>query len=178
MAIKDWPKLLRQSLKHLKPGGWMELQEMNHYPELLDHSDLQLSHPLANYWHLIHGALAALGVNIHSTKLLLDMMKEAGFLNVQQRIYYVPIGDWHTNPDLKKAGHYWKEVLVQGLEPISIGTLTRGLNWTKQEVDEMLVPVKHAYSNDCPIICMPMHCVYGQKAESGKRKAADISKED
>lgn len=173
MAIKDWPRLLQQALLHLKPGGWMELQEVHHFPEFLDGSNLQLPHEIAKYWTLVYEALGVLGVDFHVTKFLAGMMTEAGFVNVQQRIYYVPLGDWHPQADLKEAGRYWKDVLVQGLEPIATGTLTRGLNWTKEAVDEMIVPVRHAYFNNCPKVCMPVHCIYGQKAESRKRKASD-----
>ncbi|PVH70002.1 S-adenosyl-L-methionine-dependent methyltransferase [Cadophora sp. DSE1049] len=48
MAIRDWLKLMRRALRHLKPGGWMEMQEIHYYPYCHDGSILP-NHPVAQY---------------------------------------------------------------------------------------------------------------------------------
>ncbi len=150
---------------HLKPGGYLELQEMLHYPYTDDHS-MSPDHPVAEFWRLIAEALSALGVNFHSTLVLPDMMREAGFINVETRILNAPIGPWAKNEVLKLVGLFWRTILMDGLEPIALGPLTRGLGWSKEEVFVFLVRVRIAYNalkRDRVHAYMPCYIITGQK---------------
>ena len=167
MAIKDWPQLMRRCLEHLKPGGWLELQEIHHYPQCHDGS-MPPNHPVAQYWNLIFEALAVLGVNFNGTMVLADMMREAGFVNVETRIFHVPIGTWPSNKVLKMVGLYWRTILINGLQPIAMGPLTRGLKWTREQVDAWLVQVRDAYMDGWCHSHMPLYIICGQKPEEGK----------
>lgn len=152
--------------RHLKPGGWFELQEIHHYPQCHDGS-MPENHPVAQYWGLIIQALAALGVNFNATLLLEDMMRQAGFVNVETRIFHVPIGTWPKNRILKQVGLYWRTILIDGLSPIALGPMTRGLKWTKEQVDVWLMEVKKAYMEDWVHSHMPLYIITGQKPEEG-----------
>jgi SAM-dependent methyltransferase len=166
MGIKDWPKLLRKTLEHLKPGGWLELQEIYHYPQCHD-GTMPPEHPVARFWGLIVQALAALGVNFEATILLAEMMKEAGFVNVSTRIFHIPIGTWPRNKVLKLVGLYWRTILIDGLEPIALGPFTRGLGWSRSQVDGFLEEVRTAYLDASSHSHMPLYVVCGQKPEVG-----------
>ncbi|TAQ85201.1 hypothetical protein B7494_g6477 [Chlorociboria aeruginascens] len=134
MAIKNWPELMKRVLDHVKPGGWFELQEMHHQPQCHDGS-MPPDHAVAKYWALITEALGALGVDFNATLRLADMMREAGFVNITTRIFHVPIGVWPKNKVLKMVGLYWRTILIDGLQPIALGPMTRGLKWSKEEVE-------------------------------------------
>jgi len=180
MAIRDWPKLMRRIYEyvyvqhsdlevqeliyhsHLKPGGWFESQEIHHYPQSHDGS-MPFNHPVAEYWSNIIAGLAALGVDFNATLLLADMMREAGFVNVSTRIFHVPIGVWPKNNVLKMVGLYWRSILIEGLEPIALGPMTRGLGWRKEEIDVWLVEVRKAYMDTNVHSHMPLYIVCGQK---------------
>ncbi|KAH7390346.1 methyltransferase domain-containing protein [Cadophora sp. MPI-SDFR-AT-0126] len=166
MAIRDWPLLMKRALEHLKPGGWMEMQEIHHHPYCHDGS-MPPNHPVSEYWTLIHDALANLGVNFNATLLLENMMREAGFVNVSTRIFHVPIGTWPKNKVLKLVGLYWRTVLMDGLQPIALGPLTRGLKWTKEQVEVWLIEVRKAYMDAWVHSHMPLHIICGQKPDDG-----------
>ncbi|KAG4422174.1 hypothetical protein IFR04_004680 [Cadophora malorum] len=166
MAIRDWPLLMKRALEHLKPGGWMEMQEIHHHPYCHDGS-MPPDHPVAQYWVLIHDALANLGVNFNATLLLENMMREAGFVNVSTRIFHVPIGTWPKNKVLKLVGLYWRTVLMDGLQPIALGPLTRGLKWSKEQVEVWLIEVRKAYMDAWVHSHMPLHIICGQKPDDG-----------
>jgi hypothetical protein len=123
------------------------------------------NHPVTQYWAYINEGLAALGVNFNATLLLADMMREAGFVNVTTRIFHVPIGVWPKNKVLKTVGLYWRTILIDGLEPIALGPMTRGLKWKKEEVDVWLVEVRKAYMDGWVHSHMPLHIICGQKPE-------------
>lgn len=167
MAIRNWPLLMSRVLDHLKPGGWFELQEIHHYPQCHDGS-MPPSYAIAQYWGLIIEALGNLGVNFNATLLLEDMMRSAGFVNVSTRIFHVPIGLWPKNKVLKMVGLYWRTILIDGLEPIALGPLTRGLKWTKEQVDVWLVEVRKAYMEGGVHSHMPCYVICGQKPEVGR----------
>ncbi|KAK2624875.1 hypothetical protein QTJ16_006068 [Diplocarpon rosae] len=164
MAIRNWPLLMKRALEHLKPGGWLELQEIHHYPYCHDGS-MPASHPVAQYWGLVISALANLGVDFNATLLLEDMMRDAGFVNVSTRIFHVPIGLWPKNKVLKTVGMYWRTILVDGLQPIALGPLTRGLGWSREQVEVWLVECRKAYYDSWCHSHMPLHIICGQKPE-------------
>jgi hypothetical protein len=124
-------------------------------------------HAVAQYWSYIIQGLGALGVNFNATLLLADVMREAGFVNVTTRVFHVPIGIWPKNKVLKLVGLFWRTVLIDGLDPIATGPMTRGLGWTKEEVDVWLVQVRKAYMDGWVHSHMPLHIICGQKPEEG-----------
>jgi len=124
-------------------------------------------HPVAQYWGLVIEALANLGVNFNATLLLEGIMREAGFVNVSTRIFHVPIGLWPKNKVLKLVGLYWRTILIDGLQPIALGPLTRGLKWTKEQVEVWLIEVRKAYMEGWVHSHMPLHIICGQKPEDG-----------
>ncbi|TVY35701.1 Secondary metabolism regulator [Lachnellula subtilissima] len=164
MAIKDWPKLMRRVYEHLKPGGWFELQEIHHYPYCHDGS-MPPTYKVTEFWTNIIAALGRLGVNFNATLLLADMMREAGFTNVTTRIFHVPIGTWPRNKVLKMVGLYWRTILIDGLQPIALGPMTRGLGWSREQVEVWLVEVRKAYMDGSVHSHMPLHIICGQKPE-------------
>lgn len=125
------------------------------------------NHPVAQFWGLIAQALGALGVNFNATLLLEDMMRQAGFVNVATRIFHVPIGTWPKNRILKEVGLYWRTILIDGLLPIALGPMTRGLKWTKEQVDLWLIEVQKAYMEGWVHSHMPLYIITGQKPEEG-----------
>jgi hypothetical protein len=184
MAVKNWPKLLKQALEyaslpppwnvrqcanegknsHLKPGGWYEMQEIHHYPQCHDGS-MPVDHPVAQFWSYVHQGLAALNVNFGAVLHLEDKMREAGFVNISVRVFHVPIGVWPKNRLLKTVGLYWREILLLGVEPIALGPFTRGLKWTREQVEVFLVQVRHSYGDSWCHSHMPLYIICGQKPD-------------
>lgn len=162
MAIKDWPLLMRRAFDHLKPGGWIELQEIHHYPQC-DDGSMPANHEVAQFWKVINEGLAALGINFNAAHLLEEMLRDAGFINITCKILHVPIGTWPKNSILKLVGLYWRTILIDGLQPIALGPLTRGLKWSKEQVDVSLIDVRKAYMDSRVHSHMPLYIVWGQK---------------
>ncbi|KAK9440384.1 Methyltransferase type 12 [Metarhizium brunneum] len=166
MAIKQWDRLYRRAFEHVKPGGWMEMQEIHHRPRSAGvDGTVPPDHPVAKFWTLVTEGLAALGVDldISSGGVLAGKMQEAGFTNVTERVFHVPIGTWPKNKVLKTVGLYWRTILLDGLQAIALGPLTRGLHWTRDEVELFLMDVRRAYHDNSALMYMPLHIIYAQK---------------
>ena len=123
-------------------------------------------HLVATYWGLINEALNALGANLNATLLLADMMRDTGFANVSTRIFHIPIGLWPRNKVLKLVGLYWRTILIDGAAPIALGPLTRGLKWSREQVELWLVDVRKAYMDASVHSHMPLYIICGQKPEN------------
>jgi hypothetical protein len=120
-------------------------------------------HPVREFWDNVTAGLAALKVNFDATLDLADMLRAAGFTNVTTRIFQVPIGPWAKNRVLKLVGLYWRTILMDGLQPIALGPLTRGLGWTREQVEVWLVGVRNAYLETGVHAHMPLHIICAQK---------------
>ncbi|KAI2469739.1 S-adenosyl-L-methionine-dependent methyltransferase [Annulohypoxylon bovei var. microspora] len=166
MAIKDWNKLLRTSYEHLKPGGWVELQEIHHFP-MSSNNTLAKDHPISQYWEFVDEGLENLGVNLRFSEegRIATMMRQCGYVNVTERIFHIPIGTWPKNKTLKSVGLYWKTILLDGIQAIALGPMTRGLLWRREQVEALLVSVRKGYHDNSLLLYMPLVCVYGQRPE-------------
>ncbi|KAL0937798.1 methyltransferase domain-containing protein [Colletotrichum truncatum] len=164
MAIKDWKRLLERSLEHLKPGGWVELQEIHLFP-LSANNSLPATHPVAEYWGLVGKGLLNLGIDLEMAAgdKLPNLMREAGFVNVTERLFHVPIGTWPRNRVLKTVGMYFRTVLLDGLQAIALGPFTRGLRWSVEQTELFLVDVRKAYHDNSVLMYMPFRVMYAQK---------------
>jgi hypothetical protein len=140
----------------------MECQEVKHYPECED-GTMAPDNPMALYWGHVPNGLLNLGIDFLITPQLSQMMRDAGFVDVTERIFYTPIGPWPRNRALREVGLYWRAVLMEGLEAIALGPLTRGLGWRKEEIEVFLVSVRKAYLDRSTHAFMPFYIVYGRK---------------
>ncbi|KAL7795899.1 S-adenosyl-L-methionine-dependent methyltransferase [Trichoderma ceciliae] len=168
MAVRDWMKLFRRAIEHLKIGGWIELQEIHHTPRsaLPDgNGEMPPDHPVARFWKHVTDGLAVLGIDLNAASegKLADMMQRAGFTNVTERVLHVPIGTWPKNKILKTVGLYWRTILLDGLQAIALGPLTRGLGWNREQVELLLIEVRRAYFDNSLLMYMPFHVIYAQR---------------
>lgn len=155
---------------HLKPGGWVELQEIDHKPRSA-HADgsVPAHHPVARFWAHVNEGLMALGIDLDTagSGLPAQMMRDAGFTSVTERVFHVPIGTWPKNKVLKTVGLYWRTILLDGLQAIALGPLIRGLQWNREQVEMFLMEVRRAYGDNSALMYMPLHIIYAQKPDNG-----------
>lgn len=59
------------------------------------------------------------GKKIDTEETLRSKIEAAGFTNIHEKVYKVPIGEWTKNPLLKEAGKYEKMQILEGLEGVS-----------------------------------------------------------
>ena len=57
-----------------------------------------------------------MGKNINTFDTIKASIEAAGFVNVQEKLYKAPVGDWTTNPLLKEVGRYHKHQVMEGME--------------------------------------------------------------
>lgn len=87
-GIADWEKLFQQIYDHLRPGGWVELQE---YEAWIHSDDGTLEQaPTVMDWQLkLDDASRRFGKHFNVAGTLKQKMVDAGFVNVRDDVFKV-----------------------------------------------------------------------------------------
>lgn len=104
-AIRDWPKLIRQSLEHLRPGGYMEIAgtvpligcDDGTFPENTAYAQL------SKIYFEIGDAMGATAMAPTHWK---RQMEEIGFEDVRENIFKIPTNPWPKDKRLKNIGAF------------------------------------------------------------------------
>ncbi|CAO3671393.1 hypothetical protein G6F70_005911 [Rhizopus microsporus] len=99
-----WPSLMSELKRIAKPGAYIEFMEYNF--------DVRNPGPvleLVNEWYKI--ASSSVGVHPSEVKRLKDFMIKAGFVDVQEKIIKIPIGEWPEDEAQRENGFLYKQVI-------------------------------------------------------------------
>ncbi|KAI9734341.1 MAG: hypothetical protein M1834_002447 [Cirrosporium novae-zelandiae] len=143
-AIRDWKRYCQQAYDNLKPGGWIELQEVEH--PFYAHTDNTAppTNALINWSQKMYEAALQVGIDLSYPSHLEPALTSAGFTNITHEVHIGPWGTWHPDFGLKKLGYLLAKDLEQGLSGLCMGLFTRNLGWTMGEVEAYLVSVRGA----------------------------------
>jgi len=161
-SIKDWPVLYSEIYKHLKPGGWVEIQEYETW--------CQPNEPEAGYpkymleWQTgVNLASEKFGKKLNVARDHKDNMLAAGFVGVEDILHKVPIGPWPKDPKAKEIGRYELAHMLDAVEPFALALFTRALGWSRAEIEVLGAGVRADFMNPRNHLFSYFHCVYGQK---------------
>jgi hypothetical protein len=115
------------------------------------------------FLQLVTEGLAVFGVNLLAVSENAQRLRDAGFVNVEEKVFKVPVGTWPKNKTMKMIGLYMRSVIYDGLQGISLGPLIRGLKWSPEDVELFLVGVRKSLMDITTHSYLPFHVVYGQK---------------
>lgn len=89
-SIADWPRLFRQCMDHLKPGGWIEVLDFEAWGST-DDDTLPVNSSYNRWQHELSNASYQTGRIMNVAPLIKDMIVNAGFQGVHEDIYKVRI---------------------------------------------------------------------------------------
>lgn len=101
-AIVDWPKLMRQVYDATEPGGWAEFQDfdLRYYSE---DGSLKEGHKVQQWITTLLKAAEDFGRDPSPGAKLEGYMRDAGFEDVHQEKYRMPIGPWPKDKHLVRS---------------------------------------------------------------------------
>ncbi|KAH8703832.1 S-adenosyl-L-methionine-dependent methyltransferase [Talaromyces proteolyticus] len=164
-SIRDWGKLFSQTLHCLRPGGWMEIQEYETVATS-DDGTFDLATNFKQWQEKLNEASQMFGKSFMDCSKHKGRLEEAGFVNVTDDVYKVPMGTWPKDKKMKEIGRFQLYQMLEAIEPFSLAVFTRVLKWTPEETRELIDKVKADLCNPKVHMYSRFHFIYGQKPES------------
>ncbi|PGH17407.1 hypothetical protein AJ80_04863 [Polytolypa hystricis UAMH7299] len=163
-GIADWDALYGQVYESLKPGGWVEIQEVEGWVQSEDGTENRA--PTVMEWQeRINEASDKFGKRYNIAAEQKQRMIDAGFVDVKDDVFKVPIFPWPKNHRLKIIGKYYHEQLVDGIEAYSAELFSRVFSMTEVELQVWVAKVVDELTNSGAHLYVDFHFVYGRKPE-------------
>ena len=99
-SIGDWPRMLEQALRVVRPGGYIELSEFE-METFSDDNTMADDNPTKIYFNHLNRALAAVGRPGVTQASLKKLLEDAGFVDVKLVQEKQPIGQWPKSKKYK-----------------------------------------------------------------------------
>jgi hypothetical protein len=87
-SISDWPRLVQQSYEHIKPGGWIEIQEFE-FTLKSDDDSMRLAPNLVEYIKKIHEASKIFKKPMNIAESHKQRLLDMGFEDVRDDVFKV-----------------------------------------------------------------------------------------
>ncbi|KAI9838376.1 MAG: hypothetical protein M1819_005644 [Sarea resinae] len=140
-SILDWPRLARQCYENLNPDGWVEFQDFD-LEVFSEDGSIPADNKVVEFYRLLLEACDKINRTASPGRHIKKWVEDAGFQNVQERVYKVPLGPWPKDPELKQIGSLNMLQFLDGLEAFSSATFTHVLGWSIEEVQVFLAQVR------------------------------------
>ncbi|UPK96997.1 hypothetical protein LCI18_007932 [Fusarium solani-melongenae] len=166
-SIRDRPLLWERIYQHLKPGGYVEVQEF-HYIAACDDNSCDGPYAWRDFIRYLQEGMAALGTDIHGIQYVEGELSEAGFEGVTRKNFKCPVGPWPKKARLQECGHVLRDVIMWGLVGLSRRPFRDGLKWTMIQIEMFLIEVRKALTEEVNGLpkhhtYYPFHSIYARK---------------
>lgn len=101
---RDLGALVAKMLAHLRPGGWVEIQDGR--PEFLAFDGSHAGAAMARWVAATAEGLRRLRLDPGAVTKCAAVLGAAGFADVHERILPVPVGSWALDPKYKRVGRF------------------------------------------------------------------------
>jgi len=168
-SFADWKTYTQNAYDNLNPGGWVEMVDCL-FPIQADDESLHADHTIMKWANLLVEGSEKLGRSLTDAKQHKQRLLEAGFINVEEKMFKWPTNTWPKDRKHKEVGLWTLANIDGGLEGLSMALLTRGCGWSKEEVLAFLAGVRRDMRNPRIHAYWPIVVVYGQKPTDGATK--------
>jgi hypothetical protein len=149
--------------RSLKPGGWLELQEIHYFPQFMNGPPK----PLANFYSTIADGFNELNIDLRITPSLAEKVHEAGYVNIREEVFFIPISSDTQNEADNECGRWLKDIILDGLSGYSLRPLIRGLRWHRNEVEAWLTGPRQCLMGELKNTFVQMHVICAQRRQDG-----------
>ncbi|KAM0543846.1 hypothetical protein ACHAPJ_012083 [Fusarium lateritium] len=142
-SIADWPALIDQLYYHLRPGGWIELQDIS--IRLYSEDDtLEPDNPLVRLMDSLKDVHDKIGCMLDAAPQFEGWVREAGFECIKDQRFRFPVGTWPKDSNLKKIGACLRNNFTCGIDAFTVKPLVDHLGWSQEEVEVLTAEVRKA----------------------------------
>lgn len=161
-CFSDFREIIAKAYQNLKPGGWMESQDL--MPTVYcDDGTMGPNYTYAEWVQTQDKAAMNIGQPLRIANKLKRWYEQAGFVDVHEEVFKLPINSWPKDPQFKMLGRFNETNYLDGVQAWSLQLFTRGLNWTKDEIEVYLVHVRKSISDRSVHGYNKIYVVWGRK---------------
>ncbi|KAK8011077.1 methyltransferase domain-containing protein [Apiospora arundinis] len=155
--------LLAKILANLRPGGWVEIEDMQ-TQFFSDDARVPPENGCAYAAQVFNKSQKEkFGFDLDTAWNMPEALREAGFVNVRQVMYKTPVGPWPDHPRGKWIGYLLQSALRQVMEPLSLRPL-QALGLSQSDISAIVHDFERDVSDTSLHMWMPMTITIGQKA--------------
>ncbi|KAI5820500.1 S-adenosyl-L-methionine-dependent methyltransferase [Pyronema omphalodes] len=166
-AIASWPSVMSSMYTCCKPGGYVELAELE-CRAYSDDNTLAPDDKFGHFMNLLCEAMTKLGRPHASAEALVQRLEEAGFVDVQAVSVKQPFGPWPKDAHRKRIGALTMMMCESGCEAYGMAPFTRVLGMEKDEAAKVCREAVEAIRNRGTHVYSYYHVAYGRKPENSE----------
>ncbi|KAK2593242.1 hypothetical protein QQS21_009041 [Conoideocrella luteorostrata] len=166
-CFADFKAIVQQAFDNLEPGGLFESVDLM----AVWHSDdgsLDANGAFASWFKNINVASEAIERPLSVASKLKGWYEEVGFVDVQEKVYKIPLNGWPEDPHMREIGNEWQSNLLDGLSGFTLGLFSRVLGYTEEEIQLTLMNVRKEIQDTTVHAYEPLYVVWGRKPSSSK----------
>ncbi|KAK0757271.1 hypothetical protein N5P37_009990 [Trichoderma harzianum] len=160
-VMKSPVGLLKQAYDHMKPGGWVELQDVDGDVHS-DDNTIPDDWPLKKFTEYMLEAFAKFGTNAHAAVFGRQYLAEAGFVNIQHNYIKLPYGTWPKDKVKRLVGMYYRTACEDFFPAVGAIHFPM-LGWEKAEMEIFFMQCRQAMRDPKVHAYGKMHFWSGQK---------------
>lgn len=163
-AVRDWPRLIGQAYDHLKPGGWIQLAST--IPDIQsDDNTLPDKSYYVEAGRLYFEMAERMGAPLDSPRKWADQMQAAGFEEVRDVVYKIPMGTWPRARRLRVIGRLEQMMLVEGFEAFMLRGYVQILGGRAEDLAFILAHARREITDPNIHTYVDFHVTYGRKPQ-------------
>nr|XP_036580010.1 Phosphoethanolamine N-methyltransferase 3-like protein 1 [Colletotrichum truncatum]KAF6787766.1 Phosphoethanolamine N-methyltransferase 3-like protein 1 [Colletotrichum truncatum] len=167
-AIIDWTALFKEAFRACKPGGWVQSGEA----EVEFHSDddsIPADSAMKTLWWRLYtegGEKLGRPFDVISKGLQRKGLEDAGFVDIVEEKFKLPVGGWAADPKLAEVGRYVQLTMENDIEGYTLFMWNNVLQWPKDEYQIFLMSMRKELRSRKIHSYMTVKFVYGRKPEN------------
>jgi len=146
----------------LKPGCWVELVEFHVIPDSYDNS-LPKNGQIMELYNVLAEIGSKVGIDLAVAQKFKGMIEDAGFQEVQEKVFDLPLGDWGEGRRMKEIGRCQRLQMTEGLHGIASGLLERVAGWSQDRIEAFLAGVRREMNDRSVHSFYKVYFVFGRK---------------
>ncbi|KAL6150105.1 hypothetical protein ACJQWK_02815 [Exserohilum turcicum] len=160
--FRDFREIIQKGFNNLNPGGWMESQEI--YSKVYcNDGTMPPDYALLEWTQTEDEAAMRLGRPLRIANKLKRWYEQAGFVDVHEEIFAIPVNSWPKDERMKVLGKWFYWNMCAGVHAWSIEYFVTALGWSPAEVEVYLAHVRTALADKSVHAYYKVYVVWGRK---------------
>lgn len=161
-SIKDWPSLYSEAFRCTKPGGYIEHLDVD-IQFTSDDGTVKPGDTMYDWSRIFIDAGETMGQTFKVAERSKRLIEEAGFVDMVEKTYKMPVGRWSADKKLKDLGQWNLLYLLTGLDGMQLWILKAVLRWEYTEIQALSGKMRSALRNKDNHGYYLITVVYGRK---------------